>query len=71
MYNLEENISEINGNEITVFTKSYTSYVEIDSSDSDIVLSNNYFDMHTGAKMVKILEGTPKSIRLRSIYDIQ
>lgn len=71
MYNLEENISEINGNEITVFTKSYTSYVEIDSSDSDIVLSNNYFDMDTGAKMVKILEGTPKSIRLRSIYDIQ
>ena len=71
MYNLEGNISEINGNEITVFTKSYTSYVEIDSSDSDIVLSNNYFDMDTGAKMVKILEGTPKSIRLRSIYDIQ
>ncbi|MBQ2986252.1 MAG: hypothetical protein IJE23_02080 [Tyzzerella sp.] len=71
MYNLEENISEINGNEITAFTKSYTSYVEIDSSDSDIVLSNNYFDMDTGAKMVKILEGTPKSIRLRSIYDIQ
>ena len=62
---------EINGDEITVFTKSYASYVEIDSPDSDIVLSDNYFDMNVGAKTVKILEGTPKTIKLRSVYDIQ
>ena len=62
---------EINGDEITVFTKSYASYVEIDSPDSDIILSDNYFDINTGAKTVKILEGTPKTIRLRSVYDIQ
>ncbi len=62
---------EVNGDEITVFTKSYASYVEIDSPDSDIVLSDNYFDINTGSKTVKILEGTPKTIRLRSVYDIQ
>ena len=62
---------EINGDEITVFTRSYACYVEIDSPDSDMVLSDNYFDINTGSKTVKILEGTPKTIRLRSVYDIQ
>ena len=62
---------EINGDEITVFTRSYACYVEIDSPDSDMVLSDNYFDINTGSKMVKILEGMPKTIRLRSVYDIQ
>lgn len=62
---------EINGDEITVFTNAYASYVEIDSPDSDMILSDNYFDINAGAKTVKILEGTPKTIRLRSVYDIQ
>ena len=62
---------EIHGDEITVFADSYASYVEIDSPDSDIILSDNYFDMNEGTKTVKILEGTPKTIRLRSVYDIQ
>ena len=62
---------EIHGDEITVFANAYASYVEIDSPDSDFVLSDNYFDMNAGAKTVKILEGTPKNIRLRSVYDIQ
>jgi len=62
---------EVNGDKITVFSKSYASYVEIDSIDSDIILSDNYFDMNAGSKTVKILEGTPTNIRLRSVYDIQ
>ena len=56
---------EINGDEITVFAKSYTHYVEINSPHSDSILSDNYFDMNAGWKTVKILEGTPKTIRLR------
>lgn len=62
---------EINGDEITVFTNAYASYVEIDSPDFDMILSDNYFDINEGAKTVKILEGTAKNIRLRSVYDIQ
>lgn len=62
---------EIHGDEITIFANAYASYVEIDSPDSDFVLSDNYFDMNAGAKTVKVLEGTPKNIRLRSVYDIQ
>ncbi len=62
---------ELNGDEITVYAESYAKYVEIDSPDSDFILSDNYFDMDPGKKTVKILEGTPKNIRLRSVYDIR
>ena len=62
---------EVNGDEITIFADSYAKYVEIDSPDSDFILSDNYFDMNAGRKTVKILEGTPKTIRLRSVYDIR
>lgn len=61
---------EINGDEITVYADAYAKYVEIDSPDSDFILSDNYFDMNEGSKTVKILEGSPKTIRIRSVYDI-
>ena len=61
---------EINGDEITIFADAYAKYVEIDSPDSDFILSDNYFDMSAGSKTVKILEGTPKTIKLRSVFDI-
>ena len=61
---------KINGDEITVFADSYAKSVQIDSPDSDFVLSDNFFDMDPGCKTVKILEGTPKTITLRSIFDI-
>ena len=61
---------EVNGNEITVYADGYAKSVEIDSPDSDFVLSDNYFDMNAGSKTVQILEGAPKTITLRSVYDI-
>ena len=62
---------EIKGDELTVYADAYAQYVEIDSPDCDFVLSDNYFDMNAGSKTVKILEGKPENIRLRSVYDIQ
>lgn len=62
---------EVQGDEITVYANAYAQYVEIDSPDSDFILSDNYFDMNAGKKTVKILEGTPKTIRMRSVYDIK
>ncbi|MBQ8741189.1 MAG: glycoside hydrolase family 2 protein, partial [Clostridia bacterium] len=62
---------EINDDEITIFSDAYAKYVEIDSPDSDFILSDNYFDMNAGSKTVKIIEGTPKTIKLRSVYDIR
>jgi beta-mannosidase len=62
---------EINGDEITIYADAFAKYVEIYSPDSDFILSDNYFDMNAGSKTVKILEGTPKTIALRSVYDIK
>lgn len=62
---------EIDGDTITVHAKAYAKYVEIYSPDSDFILSDNYFDMNAGKKTVKIIEGTPKTIKLRSVYDIR
>ena len=62
---------EISGDELTVYADAYAQYVEIDSPDCDFILSDNYFDMNAGKKTVKILEGTPENIRLRSVYDIR
>ena len=62
---------EVKGDELTVYADAYAQYVEIDSPDCDFVLSDNYFDMNAGSKTVKILEGTPENIRLRSVFDIQ
>jgi beta-mannosidase len=62
---------EINGDEITIYADAFAKYIEIYSPDSDFILSDNYFDMNAGSKTVKILEGTPKTIALRSVYDIK
>ena len=62
---------KLNGNEITVFAETYARAVEIYSPDSDFILSDNYFDMNGGSKTVVIVEGTPKTIVLRSAYDVK
>ena len=62
---------EIDGDAITVHSDCFAKSVEIDSPDSDFVLSDNYFDMEKGTKTVKIIEGTPKTVKLRSVYDIR
>ncbi|MBO4411070.1 MAG: glycoside hydrolase family 2 protein [Lachnospiraceae bacterium] len=59
------------GSEITVYAEDFAMFVEIDSPDSDFLLSDNYFDMERGEKTVKILRGEPKTIRVRSAYDIR
>ena len=61
---------EVSGDEITVFADAYARYVEIDSPSCDFILSDNYFDLNAGSKTVKILEGNPENIKLRSVYDI-
>lgn len=61
----------VKGDEITVRAKAFAQCVQIDSDESDLILSDNCFDMEKGEKTVKILEGEAKSIRLRCIYDIR
>ncbi len=62
---------EIKGDEITVFADAYAKSVEIECDDCDIVLSDNYFDLNADSKTIKILKGNPKTLRLRSVFDIK
>ena len=59
------------GDTIAVSAAAYAKSVEISSPDSDLVLSDNYFDMNAGTVRVKILEGDPQQLRVRSVYDIR
>ena len=50
----------------------YAKSVEIQNENEDLILSDNYFDMNGGEKKkVRILDGEPKQITLRSVYDIR
>jgi beta-mannosidase len=62
----------IEGNSITVWAENHARSVEITSPDGDILLSDNYFDLDGGERCtVRILEGEPKTLSLRSVYDIR
>lgn len=61
----------IEADSIIVKASGYAKSVEIDCTDTDIKLSDNYFDMNAGEKAVKILEGKPGNITLKSVYDIR
>ncbi len=40
-------------------------------NDADCVLSDNYFDMNAGQRQIKVLEGKPDSVKVRSVFDIR
>ena len=61
----------VEGDEIVVSAKAYAKSVDIYSDDSDFILSDNFFDMNGGEKRVKILEGTPKTVKVRSVFNIK
>lgn len=61
----------LDDNVITVKSKTYAKYVEIYSSDSDFVLSDNFFDMNKGEKKITVVSGQPKNLKIRSVYDIR
>lgn len=60
----------VDGDCLVVTSAAYARSVEIDCPDSDMVLSDNYFDMNAGERRVHILRGAPGTLRLRSVYDI-
>ncbi|MGF7143942.1 beta-mannosidase [Anaerotaenia torta] len=59
------------GDEIIVRAKAYARSIEILNENEDMVLSDNYFDMNAGEYHVRILEGKPENLRIRSVYDIK
>ncbi len=61
---------ELSGDMIIVRAGAYARAVEIECPDSDLKLSDNYFDLNGDERAVRILSGTPDILRLRSVYDI-
>ncbi len=59
----------LEGDEVVIKASAFAKAVQIYSHDSDIILDDNFFDMESGEKRVRILSQIPKSIKLRSLYD--
>ena len=60
----------VDGDEIIVKAEAYAKSVEIQNENDDLILEDNYFDMNAGERRVKILNGTPEGLKVRSVYDI-
>ena len=60
----------VKDDDIIVTAKGYARSVEIQAG-ADVVLSDNYFDMDSGVKAVKILRGSVDSVSVRSVWDIR
>jgi len=60
----------LKGDEITVRADAFAKSVEISNEADDLILSDNFFDLHADKRTVKRLSGELKGIRVRSVYDI-
>lgn len=54
-----------------VTADAYARSVEIHNAADDMLLEDNYFDMDAGTRRVKIREGKPEGLTIRSVYDIR
>ena len=61
----------VEGDEVVVTASAYAKYVEVYSETSDFILEDNFFDMEKGEKRIKIVEGSPCDLLVRSVYDIR
>ena len=61
----------VEGDTIVVEAKAYAHDVEILNENEDLILQDNYFDMEAGEKRIKIIEGRPDGLHVRSVYDIR
>ena len=61
----------IEGDEVVIVAKAYAKSVELTAIDTDAIFEDNYFDMIPGTKRIRILEGAPKEIKLRSVYNVR
>ena len=60
----------VEGDEIVVSAKAYAKAVMIEDAAGTLKLSDNFFDMDAGERRVKIIEGKPEGLSVRSVYNI-
>ena len=61
----------VEGDTIVVESDGYARDVEILNKNEDMILEDNYFDMEAGEKRIRIVEGKPDGLHVRSTYDIR
>ena len=61
---------EKKGDKIVVYADAYAKNVEIIGTNGDLWLSDNFFDMEAGERIVSIIRGDAKSVTCRSVVDI-
>lgn len=60
----------VEGDEVVVSAEGFARSVEI-MAGPDVVLEDNYFDLHGDLRRVKICRGTASEVTVRSVYDIR
>ncbi len=60
----------VEGDSITIRSNAYAKSVEISNEEEDLIISDNYFDLNASSKTVKVISGSTKNLKLRSVYDI-
>jgi beta-mannosidase len=60
----------VQGDTITIAAQAFARCVQVEAADGDLLLSDNYFDMHAGTKRIRVLEGRADGLRVRSVFDI-
>ena len=58
------------GDELIVTAHAYAKQVWLESEDPDLLLSDNAFDMDPGERRVRILRGTAKAPKARSVWNL-
>ena len=58
------------GDTITVQASAFAKAVCIQSEDPDLLLTDNYFDMNPGTKIVRVLRGSANQLRVRCVESI-
>lgn len=56
---------------VTVSSRAYARAVEVYSESGYLRLDDNYFDMEKGERTLRLMEGTLKDLKVRSVYDIR
>ena len=59
------------GDELIVSAEAYARMVEIECTDGDVLLEDNYFDLNADSRRIRILRGSGNEFTVRSVYDIR
>ena len=62
---------QVEGDEVVITAKAFAKAVEVRNEEENLLLEDNYFDMNAGQRRIKILQGSPKELKVRSVYSIR